>query len=86
MTVLQNCMNMQQLIFQYFTQYIWWSKIEKNTAVMCFVIYFQIGVLGTFWWMEIENRDISIHTELNLFEEDTSVTEKMVLKKTLIVF
>ena len=40
--ILQNCMNMQQLIFQYFTQHIWWSKI-----LICFVIYFQIGVLGT---------------------------------------
>ena len=46
-TILQNCMNMQQLIFQYFTQHIWWSKIKKNTTVMCFVIYFQIRILGT---------------------------------------
>ena len=46
-TVPQNCINMQQLIFQYFTQHFWWSKIGKNTTVMCFVIYFQIGVL----WM-----------------------------------
>ena len=43
-TFLQNCMNMQQLIFQYF---IWWNKIEKYTTVMYLVIYFQIGVLGT---------------------------------------
>ena len=46
-TVLQNCNNMQQLTFQYFTQHIQWSKIEKNTTVMSFLIYFQIGVLGT---------------------------------------
>ena len=53
---------------------------------MCFVMYFKIGVLRTFWWMKIENTDIAIHTEMNLFEEDTSVTEKMVLKKKLFVF
>ena len=46
-TVLQNCNNMQQLTFQYFTQHIRWSKIENNTIVMCFLIYFQIGVLVT---------------------------------------
>ena len=47
-TVLQNSMNMQQLIFQYSTQHIWWSKIVKNITGMCFVIiYFQIGVTGT---------------------------------------
>ena len=43
--VFQNCM--QNLTFQYFTQHIQWSKIENNTKVMCFLIYFQIGVLGT---------------------------------------
>ena len=46
-TVLQNCKNMQQLTFQYFTQHIWWSKIENNTTVTCFLIDFQIGVLWT---------------------------------------
>ena len=35
--------------------------------------------------MQIENRDIAIHTVLNLFEGETSVTEKMVLKKQLTV-
>ena len=45
--VLENCKNMQPLIFQNFTQHIWWSKIENNTTVMRFVIYFWIGVLGT---------------------------------------
>ena len=24
----------------------WWSKIENNTTVMCFIIYFQFGVWG----------------------------------------
>ena len=46
-TVLQNCNNMQQLAFQYFTQHIRWSKIKNNTTVMCFLIYFQVCVLGT---------------------------------------
>ena len=27
-TILQNCMKMQQLIFQYFTQHIWWSEVR----------------------------------------------------------
>ena len=35
--------------------------------------------------MQIENREIAIHTVLNLFEGETSVTEKMVLKKQLTV-
>ena len=39
--------NKQQLTFQYFTQYIWWSKIENDRTVMCFIIYFQIGILRT---------------------------------------
>ena len=43
-------------------------------------------VLLVFWWMKIENRDIAIHTELNLFEGETCVTEKMELKKKLTVF
>ena len=46
-TVLQNCNNMKNLIFQYFTQHIQWSKIENNTTVMCFLIYFQFGVRRT---------------------------------------
>ena len=46
-TIFQNCKNMQQLTFQYFTQHICWSKIKIYTIVMCFAIYFQIGVLGT---------------------------------------
>ena len=32
-------------------------------------------MLLVFWGMKIQNRDIVIHTELNLFEEETSVTE-----------
>ena len=36
--------------------------------------------------MKIENRDIAIHTELNLFEGETCVTEKMEFKKKLTVF
>ena len=47
-TLLQNCENMQLLTFQYFPQYIWWrGKIENNTTIMCFIIYFQIDVLWT---------------------------------------
>ena len=45
-TVLQYCKNIQQLTFQYFMQHIWWSKIENNTTVMCFIIYFQIDAVG----------------------------------------
>ena len=81
MTVLQNRMNTKQVIFQCSTQHIWWSKIEKNTTVMSFVICFQTGVLWIFWWIKIQNRDIAIPTELNLFEVKTSVTKKMVFKK-----
>ena len=36
--------------------------------------------------MNIKNRDIAILTELNLLEGETSVIEKMVLKKKLAVF
>ena len=36
--------------------------------------------------MKIENRDIAIHTDLNLFEGETSMTEKMIIKKTLTAF
>ena len=36
--------------------------------------------------MKFENRDIAIHTELNLFEGGASVTNKMVLQKKLTVF
>ena len=36
--------------------------------------------------MKIEKRDIAIHTELNLFEREAFVTEKMVLKQKLTVF
>ena len=36
--------------------------------------------------MKIENRDIAIHTELDLFEGETSVAVKMMLKKKLAVF
>ena len=36
--------------------------------------------------MQIENRDIAILTELDLFEGETSVTVKMILKKKLAVF
>ena len=36
--------------------------------------------------MKIENRDIAIHTELNLFEGETPVTQKMILKKKMTVF
>ena len=36
--------------------------------------------------MKIESREIAIHTELNLFEGETSVKEKMILKKKLTVF
>ena len=46
-TILWNSKNMQQLTFYYFMQHIWWSKIENNTRVMWFLMYFQIGVLGT---------------------------------------
>ena len=46
-TILWNSKNMQQLTFYYFMQHIWWSKIENNTRVMWFVMYFQIDVLGT---------------------------------------
>ena len=43
-------------------------------------------VLLAFWRMKIEKRDIAIHTELNLFEREPFVTEKMVLKQKLTVF
>ena len=43
-------------------------------------------VLLTFWRMKIEKRDIAIDTELNLFEREAFVTEKMVLKQKLTVF
>ena len=36
--------------------------------------------------MKIEKRDIAIDTELNLFEREAFVTEKMVLKQKLTVF
>ena len=45
-TVLKNCNNMQNLIFQYFMQHIQWSKVGNSTTVMCFLIYFQTGVHG----------------------------------------
>ena len=38
---------MQNLTFLYLTQHIQLRRIENNTIVMCFLIYFQIGVLGT---------------------------------------
>ena len=147
-----NWKNMEQLVYHSFTQNICWSKIKNNTTVMCFVIYFQIGVLGTFrghlfrtllgrpwhvsphimrkwinlivctsWWcaeltsireifgrttgrsskmlqiqrtvallifvlIKTENRDVEIHTYLNVFEGETSVTEKVVLKKKVTIF
>ena len=42
-----NWKNMEQLVYHSFTRNICWSKIKNNTTVMCFVIYFRIGVLGT---------------------------------------
>ena len=38
-TFLQNFNNMQNLTFQYVTQYIRWSKIENNTIVMWFLMF-----------------------------------------------
>ena len=40
-TFIPNCKNIQQLTFQYFTQQIWWSKIEINAAIMWLVLYVQ---------------------------------------------
>ena len=49
-------LNMQKQTFQYFIHTFgglklkmlphWWSKIENNRTVMCFLIYFQIDVWG----------------------------------------
>ena len=44
------------------------------------------GGLLVFWWMKIESRDLAISTYLNLGEEQTSLTEKVVLKIKLTIF
>ena len=52
----------------------WWSKIENNTAVMCFIIYFQFGVWGRpeslnlLWRKLLWQRKWYLRKKLTIFE------------------
>ena len=50
------------------------SQIQRTVALLIFVL------------IKTENRDVEIHTYLNVFEGETSVTEKVVLKKKVTIF
>ena len=72
-TFLQNWKNMQKLTFYYLIHTFGELKlkmlpqwIKNNTTVMCFVIYFQIGVLRTSRVSESLTRETSVTEKSNL--------------------